>query len=253
MAGSPAGRRRSSRRCRGRPTSTGGSGSMTSPGRTPTPRHSRAAGLLTPEEEAELHRGLDVLSDRFADGDLVPDPSDEDVHGALERLLIDEVGPDVGGRLRAGRSRNDQIATLFRCYLLDHSLTVGALLLDLVDALAGQARGPPRRGHAGPHPPPARPARAAAAPPAGARLAAAARRRPAGRLAAPGRGRLAVRLRRARRPEPRPRPRAGRAPSSTSPAPPPTRSTAPPPATSSPSSRSSPPRSAWTSAGSPRR
>ena len=98
-----------------------------------------AAGLLTPEEEAELHRGLDVLSDRFADGTLVPDPSDEDVHGALERLLIDEVGPDVGGKLRAGRSRNDQIATLFRCYLLDHSLTVGALLLDLVDALAGQA------------------------------------------------------------------------------------------------------------------
>jgi argininosuccinate lyase len=98
-----------------------------------------AAGLLTPEEEAELHRGLDVLSDRFADGTLVPDPSDEDVHGALERLLIDEVGPDVGGKLRAGRSRNDQIATLFRCYLLDHSLTVGALLLDLVDALAAQA------------------------------------------------------------------------------------------------------------------
>jgi argininosuccinate lyase len=98
-----------------------------------------AAGLLTPEEEAELHRGLDVLSDRFADGTLVPDPSDEDVHGALERLLIDEVGPEVGGKLRAGRSRNDQVATLFRCYLLDHSLTVGALLLDLVDALAGQA------------------------------------------------------------------------------------------------------------------
>jgi argininosuccinate lyase len=98
-----------------------------------------AAGLLTPEEETELHRGLDVLSARLADGTLLPDPSDEDVHGALERLLIEEVGPDVGGKLRAGRSRNDQIATLFRCYLLDHSLTVGALLLDLVDALAGQA------------------------------------------------------------------------------------------------------------------
>ncbi len=98
-----------------------------------------AAGLLTPAEEAELHRGLDVLSDRFADGRLLPDPSDEDVHGALERLLIEEIGPDIGGKLRAGRSRNDQIATLFRCYLLDHSLTVSALLLDLVDALAGQA------------------------------------------------------------------------------------------------------------------
>ncbi|GAA4096952.1 argininosuccinate lyase [Nocardioides kongjuensis] len=98
-----------------------------------------AAGLLTADEEAELHRGLDVLAARFTDGSLQPDPSDEDVHGALERLLIGEVGPDVGGKLRAGRSRNDQIATLFRCYLLDHSLTVAGLVLDLVDALAGQA------------------------------------------------------------------------------------------------------------------
>ncbi len=98
-----------------------------------------AAGLLTPADEAELHRGLGVLSDGIATGTVVPDPSDEDVHGALERLLIEEVGADIGGRLRAGRSRNDQIATLFRCYLLDHSLTVGGLLLDLVDALAGQA------------------------------------------------------------------------------------------------------------------
>ncbi len=98
-----------------------------------------AAGLLTADEEAELHRGLDVLAARFTDGSLQPDPSDEDVHGALERLLIEEVGPDVGGKLRAGRSRNDQIATLFRCYLLDHSLTVAGLVLDLVDALAGQA------------------------------------------------------------------------------------------------------------------
>ena len=98
-----------------------------------------AAGLLSAEEEATLHAGLDALAARFADGSLRPDPTDEDVHGALERLLIEEVGPDVGGKLRAGRSRNDQIATLFRCYLLDHSVTVSTLVLDLVDALADQA------------------------------------------------------------------------------------------------------------------
>ncbi|MCR1781406.1 argininosuccinate lyase [Nocardioides carbamazepini] len=98
-----------------------------------------AAGLLTAAEEAELHRGLDALAARFTDGSLRPDPSDEDVHGALERLLIEEVGPDVGGKLRAGRSRNDQIATLFRCYLLDHADAVSGLVLDLVEALAGQA------------------------------------------------------------------------------------------------------------------
>ena len=99
-----------------------------------------AAGYLTAEQEAELHRSLDVLAQRWSDGELVPDPTDEDVHGALERLLLEEVGPDVGGRLRAGRSRNDQIATLFRSYLLDHSLVVSRLVLDLVDALALQAR-----------------------------------------------------------------------------------------------------------------
>lgn len=98
-----------------------------------------AAGLLTDEEAAALHAGLDALAARFSDGSLRPDPTDEDVHGALERLLIEEVGPDIGGKLRAGRSRNDQIATLFRCYLLDHSVTVAGLVLDLVDALAAQA------------------------------------------------------------------------------------------------------------------
>jgi argininosuccinate lyase len=98
-----------------------------------------AAGYLTPGDEAEIHRALDVLARRWESGELVPDPSDEDVHGALERLLLEEVGPEVGGRLRAGRSRNDQIATLFRAFLLDHSVVVERMVLDLVDALAGQA------------------------------------------------------------------------------------------------------------------
>ncbi|WP_148614921.1 argininosuccinate lyase [Nocardioides rubriscoriae] len=98
-----------------------------------------AAGYLTPGDEAEIHRGLDVLADRFRSGELVPSPADEDVHGALERLLLDEVGADVGGRLRAGRSRNDQIATLFRMYLRDHVRPVARGVLDLVDALVAQA------------------------------------------------------------------------------------------------------------------
>ncbi|WP_028636696.1 argininosuccinate lyase [Nocardioides sp. URHA0032] len=99
-----------------------------------------AAGYLTPADEAELHRGLDALAQRYTDGTLLPDPGDEDVHGALERLLVEEVGADIGGRLRAGRSRNDQIATLFRSFLLDHSVTVASRVLDLVDALTTQAR-----------------------------------------------------------------------------------------------------------------
>ncbi|GCD88903.1 argininosuccinate lyase [Nocardioides sp. LS1] len=99
-----------------------------------------AAGLLTDADVAELHRGLTALGERYAAGTLVPDVSDEDVHGALERLLLEEVGAEVGGRLRAGRSRNDQVATLFKAFLRDHARVVAGQVLDLVEALAVQAR-----------------------------------------------------------------------------------------------------------------
>jgi argininosuccinate lyase len=65
------------------------------------------------------------------------------VHGALERGLIERVGAEVGGRLRAGRSRNDQVATLFRMWLRDAVRRVSAVVLDLVDALAAQAAAHP--------------------------------------------------------------------------------------------------------------
>jgi argininosuccinate lyase len=98
-----------------------------------------AAGLLSDADLAELQRGLDVLGDRFAEGSLLPAASDEDVHGALERLLVEEIGPEIGGKLRAGRSRNDQIATLFKVFLRDHVRVVAGQVLVLVEALAGQA------------------------------------------------------------------------------------------------------------------
>jgi argininosuccinate lyase len=97
------------------------------------------AGLLSDDELAGLHAGLDRLAGRVADGSLRPADTDEDVHGALERLLIEEVGAGLGGRLRAGRSRNDQVATLFKAFLRDHARVLAGLLLDLVDALAEQA------------------------------------------------------------------------------------------------------------------
>ena len=101
------------------------------------------AGLLTDGDHAELLRGLEVLGERFVSGELAPSASDEDVHGALERLLIEEVGPEVGGRLRAGRSRNDQVATLFKMFLRDHARVVAGQVLDLVDALVEQAAAHP--------------------------------------------------------------------------------------------------------------
>jgi argininosuccinate lyase len=99
-----------------------------------------SAGLLTDADHTALLDGLASLQTSYDDGSLRPDQSDEDVHGALERLLIERVGPDAGGRLRAGRSRNDQVATLFKAYLRDQAGAVAARLLDLAEALVTQAR-----------------------------------------------------------------------------------------------------------------
>ena len=92
-----------------------------------------AAGYLDDDELAAMLAGLDSLRDA------TPLDTDEDVHGALERVLIEKVGPELGGKLRAGRSRNDQIATLIRLYLLDHSAVIGGLVVDLIDAINAQA------------------------------------------------------------------------------------------------------------------
>ena len=98
-----------------------------------------AAGYLTADEAVRMHAGLDALAAAVADGSLRPAPSDEDVHGALEQALISEVGAELGGKLRAGRSRNDQIATLVRLYLLDHARTIAHGILRVVDAIVAQS------------------------------------------------------------------------------------------------------------------
>ncbi|HQY99383.1 MAG TPA: argininosuccinate lyase [Propionicimonas sp.] len=99
----------------------------------------RAAGLLTDAELAAMLAGLGALDADVASGAFRPEPTDEDVHGALERGLIDRVGPELGGRLRAGRSRNDQIATLIRAYLRDANADLAADVKSLISALAHQA------------------------------------------------------------------------------------------------------------------
>ncbi|MCT2588645.1 argininosuccinate lyase [Streptomyces sp. N2-109] len=100
----------------------------------------RTAGLLTEDELRRMIEGLDQLEADVADGSFTGTVADEDVHTALERGLLERLGPDLGGKLRAGRSRNDQIATLFRMYLRDHARILGGLLADLQEALTGLAR-----------------------------------------------------------------------------------------------------------------
>jgi len=104
--------------------------------------HARAlhrAGLLTDEELDGMLQGLDKLQADVESGAFTATIADEDCHTALERGLIERVGPELGGRLRAGRSRNDQIATLGRMFLRDHARVIAHLVTDLQKALVAQA------------------------------------------------------------------------------------------------------------------
>ena len=101
------------------------------------------AGYLTASEAATLVTELHAVKEQVEQGLIVPQASDEDVHGALERILVENLGAELGGKLRAGRSRNDQIATLIRMYLRDQVAHVSELLLAVVDALATLAAAHP--------------------------------------------------------------------------------------------------------------
>jgi argininosuccinate lyase len=96
------------------------------------------AGLLTDAELDRMVSALDQLGRACREGRFRPAASDEDVHTALERGLLEQVG-SLGGKLRAGRSRNDQIATDLRLYLRDHARLIAARLIELENALIGQA------------------------------------------------------------------------------------------------------------------
>ncbi|WP_435198805.1 argininosuccinate lyase [Janibacter sp. GS2] len=98
-----------------------------------------SAGLLEEADLTAMLAALATLAEDVESGAFAPAEDDEDVHTALERGLIERAGPDVGGRLRAGRSRNDQVATLFRMYLRDHARIVSGLILEVVGALVEQA------------------------------------------------------------------------------------------------------------------
>jgi len=96
------------------------------------------AGLLAADELGQLLAALDDLEAACASGDFRPTVEDEDVHTALERGLLERLGA-LGGKLRAGRSRNDQVATDLRLYLRDHARGVAARLVELGEALTDQA------------------------------------------------------------------------------------------------------------------
>jgi argininosuccinate lyase len=96
------------------------------------------ARLLDDDELSRMLGALDELGEEVVNGDFRPRVEDEDVHTALERGLLEKLGT-LGGKLRAGRSRNDQVATDMRLYLRDHAREVVRRLASLEEALIGQA------------------------------------------------------------------------------------------------------------------
>jgi len=96
------------------------------------------AGLLTDDELGSMVDALDALDSAVRDGSFRPSAEDEDVHTALERGLLERVGA-LGGKLRAGRSRNDQVATDLRLFLRDAARLVTARVAELETALIGLA------------------------------------------------------------------------------------------------------------------
>ena len=106
-----------------------------------TAAHARVlqrAGLLDDIELAQVLAALDSLAADVTAGAFLPEPTDEDVHTAIERGLLERLGP-LGGKLRAGRSRNDQVATDFRLYLRDQARVIAGALVDLEAVLLDQA------------------------------------------------------------------------------------------------------------------
>src|SRR5262249_43517512 len=96
------------------------------------------AGLLDDDDLARLLDALDRLADDVRTSAVAPSADDDDVHTALERLPVERLG-ELGGRLRAGRSRNDQVATDLRLYLRDAARRLVTAVADLQEALLGQA------------------------------------------------------------------------------------------------------------------
>ena len=97
------------------------------------------AGVLSPEELNDVLRGLDQIGGELESGQFAFHESDEDIHTAVERRLTELVG-EPGQKLHTGRSRNDQVATDFRLWMMDASQRLSRELKDLQETLLNRAQ-----------------------------------------------------------------------------------------------------------------
>ncbi|KAH7889314.1 putative argininosuccinate lyase [Phlebopus sp. FC_14] len=95
-------------------------------------------GILTPEEESKMVQGLKDVGKEWESGKFITAPDDEDIHTANERRLSELIGA-LGGKLHTGRSRNDQVATDMRLWLLDEMKDVEASVKALIRVMVERA------------------------------------------------------------------------------------------------------------------
>jgi len=98
------------------------------------------AGVLTPEESVQIRQGLLAVAGELGSGAFTFQESDEDIHTAVERRLGEIIGP-LAGKLHTGRSRNDQVATDFRLWLMDSFPGLDGAITGLQGALLQRAEG----------------------------------------------------------------------------------------------------------------
>jgi argininosuccinate lyase len=96
------------------------------------------SSLISKEDSARIRGALNELVDEVASKKFLPTEEDEDVHSALERGLTAKLGP-LGGALRAGRSRNDQVTTDLRLFAIDHMLSLATSLTELTEVILKKA------------------------------------------------------------------------------------------------------------------
>ena len=98
----------------------------------------KKSGLISIKDADAILKALNELSNEVVNGSFLAIDSDEDVHSALERGLTEKIGA-VGGAIRAGRSRNDQVTTDLRLFAIDHMLEVARLITALQTAILEKA------------------------------------------------------------------------------------------------------------------
>ena len=108
-----------------------------------------ASAIIDKALAGKIRSAIKELQSEVASGKFAPIASDEDVHSALERGLTEKLGAE-GGAIRAGRSRNDQVATDFRLYLIDHMIEIALETLKLSSAITDLAGGFTHLQHAQP-------------------------------------------------------------------------------------------------------